>query len=686
MSPKKSSAGKKRAGELRDALNRHNHAYHVLDSPEISDADYDRLFHELVALEEANPELLTADSPTQRVGAPPLEGFSQVKHRVPMLSLGNAFSEEELQAWHQRVQGKLEEPDDNLRYAAEPKLDGLAVSLTYAKGVFVQGATRGDGYTGEDITANLRTLQSLPLSLLVSTATVPELLEVRGEVFMHKESFFALNKAQESKGEKVFANPRNAAAGSLRLLDSSITASRNLSVYVYALGEVSAETEIPEMHAEVLDWLQQLGFPVCAERGVCEGPDEAYRFYESLLKQRESLPYEMDGVVFKVDSLSLQESLGFVSRAPRWAIAQKFPAEEAITVLESVDFQVGRTGALTPVARLAPVSVGGVTVSNATLHNMDEIERKDIRIKDTVIVRRAGDVIPEVARVVLEEREKKTSNGKKPSRRKIKLPDKCPVCKSPVEATDDEAVARCTGGMACLAQRKESIKHFASRRAMDIDGLGDKLVEQLMDEGLVDKVEDLFSLQSEALVELPRMGQKSVDNLLAALEQAKQTTFARFVFALGIREVGETSAANLASHFGDLDSLRNATPEELESVADIGPVVAKSLAGFFANKSNNKTVDALIKAGVQWEAGTDVTPRGEQTLAGKTFVLTGTLSGMTRDAAKEQLQALGAKVTGSVSKNTSALIAGEAAGSKLEKAEKLGVEVLSESDLLKLLE
>lgn len=699
--PTASRTDVERAAQLREELHRHNHAYHALDDPLITDADYDKLFRELQTLEQSYVSLRTDDSPTLRVGSPALDNFNQVKHRVPMLSLGNAFTEEELQAWHQRLISRLDyKPDDMLDCSAEPKLDGLAVSLTYENGVFVQGATRGDGFTGEDITANLRTLASLPLRLQAMTGIggknksgkakqnkplqIPQLLEVRGEVFMHKAAFNALNQAQESSGQKVFANPRNAAAGSLRLLDSRITASRNLSIYVYALGELSDDVVPPDEHASVLDWLQQLGFPVCEQRAVCKGSHECYRYYLDIQSQRQQLPYEIDGVVFKVNELSLQQELGFVSRAPRWAIAQKFPAEEAVTVLQSVDFQIGRTGALTPVARLEPVSVGGVTVSNATLHNMDEIERKDIRINDTVVVRRAGDVIPEVARVLVEHR-KAVDGGPKPARRrKIKMPETCPVCSSRVEQSEDEAVARCTGGMSCVAQRKEAIKHFASRRAMDIDGLGDKLVEQLIDEGQIDRVEDLFSMQAETLQALPRMGEKKVANLLTAIESAKTTTLARFVFALGIREVGQTGAANLAAHFSDLASLRATDIEALEAVPDIGPVVAQSIVDYFANDDNCVSVDALIAAGINWPMAV-VDSSTAMPLTGKIYVLTGTLSRMKRDEARQLLQAMGAKVTGSVSAKTTALIAGEAAGSKLDKAQKLGVHVMDEDEMCELL-
>ena len=684
---KASISDAKRAATLKEQLNRHMHAYHVLDSPLVSDAQFDSLFRELQALEQAHPELNTIDSPTSRVGAPPLEGFKQVVHGVPMLSLGNAFSDDELHAWHKRISEKLEQAvEDTVSYAAEPKLDGLAVSLRYENGVFVEGATRGDGKTGEDITTNLRTLPMLPLVLTPPTDTTKKLpvsLQVRGEVFMEKKAFDSLNRAQEKADQKVFANPRNAAAGSLRLLDSSITASRQLSVYIYALGDVSANYDIPQTHSGVLAWLNSIGFPVCAETATCEGPEDCLKYYRKLQKRRERLPYEIDGVVFKVDDLVSQKELGFVSRAPRWAIAHKFPAEEATTSISDVEFQIGRTGALTPVARLEPVVVGGVTVSNATLHNMDEIERKDLKINDTVIVRRAGDVIPEVVRVELAARKDKSG----PRRRKIRMPEKCPVCKSTVEQKDGEAVARCTGGTEkCAAQRKESIKHFASRRAMDIDGLGDKLVEQLFDEKHIEWVEDLYSLDVQAIASLPRMGEKSAANLLDALQLSKDTTLGRFIFALGIREVGETSAANLAEHFCDLDALSEASIEDLEAVDDVGPVVAQSLLEYFANARNRQTVNALVGAGIKWPAAAAKSETADsQELAGKTYVLTGTLSDMTRDEAKSRLTALGAKVSSSVSGKTTALVAGESAGSKLVKAEKLGVPVLDESGLRKLL-
>ena len=682
---KASKSDAKRAATLKEELNRHMHAYHVLDSPLVSDAQFDSLFRELQSLEQEFPELNSIDSPTARIGAPPLEGFEQVVHSVPMLSLGNAFSDEELHAWHKRITEKLELPlEDAIAYAAEPKLDGLAVSLRYENGVFVEGATRGDGKTGEDITTNLRTLPMLPLVLTATSGKeLPEQLQVRGEVFMEKKAFDALNRAQQKADQKVFANPRNAAAGSLRLLDSSITASRQLSVYIYALGDVSDDYDIPQTHSGVLEWLRSIGFPVCDETAGCNGPEECLKYYRKLQKRRERLPYEIDGIVFKVDDLSAQKELGFVSRAPRWAIAHKFPAEEATTIISDVEFQIGRTGALTPVARLEPVVVGGVTVSNATLHNMDEIERKDLKIKDTVVVRRAGDVIPEVVRVELEARKDKSG----PRRRKISMPEKCPVCKSAVEQKEGEAVARCTGGTEkCAAQRKESIKHFASRRAMDVDGLGDKLVEQLIDEKCIEWVEDLYALDVETIASLPRLGKKSATNLVAALQHSKDTTLGRFIFALGIREVGETSAANLADHFGDLDVLGKASIEDLEAVDDVGPVVAQSLVEYFANARDRQTVDSLVAAGVNWPSPKAKNDSPDsQVLAGNTYVLTGTLADMTRDEAKSRLTALGAKVSSSVSGKTTALVAGEAAGSKLTKAEKLGVPVLDEAALRKLL-
>jgi len=603
-----------------------------------------------------------------------------------MLSLGNVFSDEEFHAWHARVLDRLDLDDESrVAFAAEPKLDGLAVSLRYEAGVFVQGATRGDGTRGEDITTNLRTLAMLPLTLQCEGVAIPDVLEVRGEVFMEKASFARLNAAQRKSDKKQFANPRNAAAGSLRLLDSSITASRQLSVYIYAMSDLNEDYPAPETHSETLVLLGKLGFPVCSEIASCVGPQDCLDYYRDMRHRRERLPYEIDGIVYKVDTIASQQTLGFVSRAPRWAVAHKFPAEEAVTKLQSVEFQVGRTGALTPVARLEPVTVGGVTVSNATLHNMDEIERKDIRLNDVVVIRRAGDVIPEVVRIATSDDSPDAGDKKKSRGRKISLPANCPVCESAVEQSADEAVARCTGGMHCLAQRKESIKHFSSRRAMDIEGLGDKLVEQLIDAQIIERVEDLYTMELDALVALPRMGEKSASNVLAAIEKSKQTTFARFVFALGIREVGETGAAHLAENFIHLDALAGATAEELEAIDDIGPVVTNRVLEFFADERNRQTLKALVAAGIQWPTVTPDVDAHPQTLSGCTYVITGTLSSMKRDEAKQALQRLGAKVSSSVSGKTTALIAGEAAGSKLAKAEKLGVPVLDETALANLL-
>lgn len=673
---KKNQANQKtrqRVAALHKTLHEHSHRYHVLDDPTISDAEFDQLFRELQSIESDYPELLTADSPTQRVGSVPVSQFEQVKHRVPMLSLNNAFSLDELRDFDRRVKTRLEANDDQLiEYVAEPKLDGLAVSLRYENGVFMQGATRGDGNTGENVTENIRTIAMVPLKL--QGKTIPPVLEVRGEVFMDQSAFDALNEEAVANEQKLYVNPRNAAAGSLRQLDSRKTAKRNLSIYVYSLGEVEG-AELLDTHEKNLQWLATLGFPVNPELAVCQGPEACFEYYEGMLKKRADLEYDIDGVVFKVNSLKQQQELGFVSRAPRWAIAEKFPAEEATTVLESVEFQVGRTGALTPVARLEPVFVGGVTVSNATLHNIDEIERKDVRVGDTVVVRRAGDVIPEVARVVIEKRKK--------GARKLKLPGKCPVCGSTVERPEGDAVARCTNGMQCDAQRQEGIKHFASRKAMDIEGLGDKLVEQLVEAGLITTVDDIFTLSSESLASLPRMAEKSANNVIAAIDKAKQTTLGRFIFALGIREVGETSAASLASHFGSLDALMDASVDDLETVEDIGPVASNSIVAFFSNQSNRQVVDNLIKNGVNFPVieTTAVAP----TLAGNTYVLTGTLDGLTRDEAKQLLIQMGAKVSGSVSKKTTAVYAGSSPGSKVTKAENLGVPVHDEAALLELL-
>ncbi len=665
---------------LREALRYHAWRYYVLDDPEIPDAEYDRLFRELQTLEQQHPELITPDSPTQRVGDQPLAGFKTVKHSVPMLSLDNVFSDDELRAFNKRILDRLQREavvvDGELDYAAEPKLDGLAVSLLYENGVLVRAATRGDGSSGEDVTANVRTIESVPLHLLGDT--IPEVLEVRGEVFMPKAGFERLNAEARKRGDKTFANPRNAAAGSLRQLDPKITARRPLMMYCYALGQVEG-WGLPERHSQCLQQLQQWGLPVCHEIKVVQGVEGCLHYYREILRRREQLPYEIDGVVYKVDAQALQQSLGFVARAPRWAIAHKFPAQEEITVIEAVDFQVGRTGALTPVARLQPVFVGGVTVSNATLHNMDEVERKDIRIGDHVIVRRAGDVIPEVVSVVTSRR-----NGKE---KKIRLPKKCPVCHSDVERLEGEAVVRCTGGLFCRAQRVEAIKHFASRKAMDIDGFGDKLAEQLVEAGLVKTVADIYRLKAEQVAALERMGDKSAQNLITAIDRSRHAQLPRFIHALGIREVGEATALNLALAFRSMDVLMQADEAALEQVPDIGPVVARHIVHFFRQAHNREVIDELLDpaiGGIEFEPLLESQHR-DSTLAGKTVVITGTLPSMTRDEAKQLLQAAGAKVTGSVSAKTDYLLAGDKAGSKLAKAEKLGVPILSEQDLKALL-
>ena len=654
---------------LREQIRHHNYLYHVLDAPEIPDVGYDRLVRELQSLEEVNPELVTPDSPTQRVGARPIEAFGTIEHRLPMLSLDNAFSEEEVRDFHRRVVGRLELPEEgkHLAYAAEPKLDGAAVSLLYVNGVLQQGATRGDGRRGEDITHNVRTIDAVPLKLIGDD--YPETLEVRGEVFMPKAGFEAYNKRARETGEKTFVNPRNAAAGSLRQLDPKLTAERPLDIYVYSVGIVEGR-EMPDGHNEVLDQLQAWGLKTCPERSVVKGIDGCLAYYEKLGARRESLSYEIDGVVYKVNSRAEQRELGFVSRAPRWAIAHKFPAQEEMTVLKGVEFQVGRTGALTPVARLEPVFVGGVTVSNATLHNMDEVYRKDVRIGDTVIVRRAGDVIPEVVSVI----ERRRPKGAK----KVKLPAKCPVCDSAVVREEGEAVARCTGGLYCSAQRVESLKHFVSRRAMDIDGLGAKLIEQLVNVGRIKTPADLYYLEKDELTELDRMGEKSAQNLVDAIEGSKETTLARFLFALGIREVGEATAAGVAAHFGGLGGIVAATEEELEMVPDVGPVVASRIRAFFDEEHNREVIARLRKAGVHWKETEPRAAPKDGPLAGKVFVLTGALPSMTRDEAKDRIQALGGKVTGSVSKKTDFVVYGDKPGSKLKKAQDLDVEALDE--------
>ena len=668
----------KRADALKRKLNDANYRYYILDDPDILDAEYDRLFHELVALEQKHPELHDPSSPTQRVGAAPIDKFRQVEHRVPMLSLGNAFDEQEVRDFERRILERLDKAGTkrkSLEFAAEPKLDGLAVSLTYRDAELVQAATRGDGRIGEDITHNIRTLPSVPLKL--RGATIPPLLEVRGEVYMPLDGFRAMNERVEKDGGTPFKNPRNAAAGSLRQLDPRETAKRPLSIYLYALGEVEGWA-LPKTHSQVLAALNKWGFRVNAENQVVKGARGCLAYYEKIVAKRRQLPYEIDGIVYKVNDLSLQEQLGYVSRAPRWAVAHKFPAQEELTNILDVEFQVGRTGALTPVARLEPVFVGGVTVSNATLHNMDEIARKDIRIGDTVIVRRAGDVIPEVVSVVKNKRPK--------SARKISMLKRCPECNSKVAQIDDEAVARCTGGMNCPAQFKQSLWHFGSRRALDIDGLGSKLVDSLVDHQLVTRLDQIFELELEPLIELERMGKKSAENLLASIESSKSTTLGRFIYGLGIREVGESTAEALADRYGEMRPLIDANTEELESIEDIGPIVAGRIREYFDDPKNRALIDALIDHGVNWPAAQKSSTKAiNEAVSGKTFVITGTLPTMKRDEAKALIVGAGGKVTGSVSKNTDFLVAGEKAGSKLTKAEKLGTKILSETELLKLL-
>jgi len=670
-----------RAALLREELARHNHAYYVLDAPTIPDAEYDRLFRELQGLEEQHPELQTADSPTRRVGAPPLKEFPPRLHGMPMLSLNNAFSPAEVEAFDQRVRDGLE-MIAAVDYAVEPKFDGLAISLTYENGIFTAGATRGDGTTGEEVTPNLRTLRCIPLRL--AGEGWPALIEVRGEVLMYRQAFADLNARQRERGEKEFVNPRNAAAGSLRQLDSRITASRPLSFFAYGVG-AGAEQLPVKTHGELMDLLAAWGFPVAAERRVVQGAKGLLGYFGEIGEKRPSLPYDIDGVVYKVNKLVAQARLGFVSRAPRFAIAHKFPAEEALTEVLGIDVQVGRTGAMTPVARLKPVFVGGVTVTNATLHNEDEVRRKDVRIGDTVIVRRAGDVIPEVVAIVPEKRPTRDLFGGEPLHPPFELPKICPECGSTVIRDVDEAVARCTGGLYCPAQRKQALLHFAARRAMDIEGLGDKLVDQLVEAELVHSPADLYGLSVDTLAGLERMGEKSAQNLAKAIEKSKQTTLARFIFALGIRNVGEATARDLARYFGQLETLLAADSEALQQVPDVGPVVAASIAAFLDEAHNREIVERLRTAGVSWPESAPI-EAGPRIFTGKTLVLTGTLPTLKRDEAKVLIEAAGGKVAGSVSKKTDFVVAGEEAGSKLEKALELGVPVIDEAELLKLLE
>lgn len=675
-----STKDRQRAAELAEVINAHNHRYYVLDDPSVPDAEYDRLMRELQSLEAAHPTLVTPESPTQRVGVAPVSDFATVEHLLPMLSLDNAFSDEELDKFIDRVASRLElEGDDSeqIVFSAEPKLDGAAVSLLYVDGRLERAATRGDGTTGEDITHNVRTIRSVPLML--TGYNLPAQLEVRGEIFMPRAGFDAFNADAGSRGEKTFVNPRNAAAGSLRQLDPRLTAKRPLDMFCYAVGLID-DGRLPKTHSDALQMLADWGLKVCPESRLVKGGAGCKAFYEALGSKRDRLPYDIDGCVFKVDDFMAQAELGSVSRAPRWAIARKFPAQEELTTVEGIDWQVGRTGALTPVARLAPVFVGGVTVSNATLHNIDELQRKDVRVGDTVIVRRAGDVIPEVVSVLPDRRQ--------PGARQQTLPETCPVCGSPVQRTGDEAVARCTGGsVKCVSQRVEALKHFASRKAMDIEGLGAKLIEQLA-QSRVKSPADFYKLTPGELAAFDRMAEKSAKKVVAAIDASRQATLPRFLFALGIREVGETTAESLANYFGSLEALRSASEEALVDVPDVGPIVASRVAEYFADDDMNRVVDELIAAGITWPeieaAPTAVSP--DSPFAGKTVVLTGSMTSMTRDEAGAIVKRLGGKVTGSVSKKTDMVVAGEKAGSKLTKAQNLGIDVLDEAAFLSLIQ
>ena len=671
-----------RAAALREAIRRHDHRYYVLDDPEILDYEYDALMRELEAIEAAHPDLVTAESPTQRVGAAPSESFAEAVHHVPMLSLANGFDEDEVRAFDRRIRERLaaeEGAEYAVDYVGEVKIDGLAISLLYERGRLVRGATRGDGVRGEDVTANVRTIREIPLKLLGDSC--PERLEVRGEIFMPRSGFEKMNDEQRERGERTYANPRNAAAGALRQLDPAVTATRPLSLYCYGTGLVGDGAVLPSRHCDMLDLLAALGLPVSPHSRRLEDIDACLEYHAEIGRRRDSLDHDIDGVVFKLDDFSAREIVGQVSRAPRWALAYKFPAQEALTRVAGIDVQVGRTGALTPVARLEPVVVGGVTVTNATLHNQDEIDRRDVRVGDTVWVRRAGDVIPEVIRVVHEHR----PEGTEPFR----LPEHCPVCGSEATRVEGEVALRCTGGLVCPAQRKQAIRHFASRRALDIEGLGEKIVDQLVERGMVSTVADVFGLDVAALADLERMGEKSAQNLKEGIDRSRRTTLDRFLFGLGIRDVGEATAAALAAHFGSLAALRGADADALVEVPDVGPVVAASVRRFFDDSGNTAIIDVLARElpELPWDETAPVRTEepAPSPLAGKTFVLTGTLEAMPRDDARRRLQALGAKVTGSVSKRTDFVVAGENPGSKLDKARALDVQIIDESGLIGLL-
>ncbi|QDX80795.1 DNA ligase (NAD(+)) LigA [Denitratisoma sp. DHT3] len=677
-----------RVEALREEIERHNRAYYVLDAPIIPDAEYDRLFRELQELEAAHPELRSADSPTLRVGGAPLPAFGQVRHRVPMLSIRTETDTEAsgAEGFDARVRRELGlgEGEPPLEYAAELKFDGLAISLRYEHGLLIQAATRGDGEVGEDVTQNVRTLRQIPLRLRDDGAMRAPVLEVRGEIYLRRDDFERMNQRQRERGEKTFVNPRNAAAGSIRQLDPAIAARRPLSFFAYGLGEVQG-WPLPATHGELLEAFVAMGLPVCEHRAVVLGASGLVAFHREIAARRDQLPFDIDGVVYKVNRFELQARLGFVSREPRWAVAHKYPAQEMLTTVEAIEVQVGRTGAITPVARLAPVFVGGVTVTNATLHNFEEVERKDVRVGDTVIVRRAGDVIPEVVAVVAEKRPTRDLFGGEPLHPPVVMPTHCPECGSAIEKPEGEAIARCTGGLYCPAQRKQALLHFAGRRAMDIEGLGDKLVDQLVDGGLVHTAADLYGLTLEQLAGLERMAEKSARNLLAAIDKSRRTTLARFIFALGIRNVGEATAKDLARYFGGLDALLAASEERLQQVPEVGPVVAASLAHFFAQPHNREVIAALRAAGLNWTEG-EAAAAVAAPLAGKTFVLTGALPTLSRDEAKDLIESRGGKVAGSVSKKTHYVVAGAEAGSKLVRAQELGVPVLDESQLMELLE
>lgn len=672
--PKPSQSLLKKISQLKKKINEHNYRYHILDEPLISDAAYDKLFRELVDLEKKYPQSIGQDSPTQRVGSTPLTAFEQVEHTIPMLSLENAFSDKEVLAFNKRIQERLATQQD-IEYACEPKLDGIAVSLNYQKGQLIRAATRGDGSRGEDITLNIRTILSVPLQL--RGADYPETLEVRGEVYMPKKAFQQLNNRLKEAGEKTFVNPRNAAAGSLRQLNPKITAQRALAFFTHSVGEIK-KSALAKTHTAMLDQFKKWGLPRCPQTQTASNIQSCLQYYHQIEKQRSSLPYEIDGVVYKVNSLSLQQQLGFVSRAPRWALAHKFPAQEELTKVVAIEFQVGRTGALTPVARLKPVFVGGATISNVTLHNMDEVKRKDIRVSDTVVIRRAGDVIPELVRVIEAKRP--------PNTHPLRLIKHCPVCGSDVIKLETEAAARCSGVLFCPAQRKEAIKHFASRKAMNIEGLGDKLVEQLVDHHLVKNVSELYHLKPEQLIHLERMGEKSAKKLEAAILASKKTSLARFLYALGIRDVGITTALNLAQHFQQLKAVMKADEVQLQSIPDIGPIVAAHIKKFFTEPHNLKIIQDLLAAGIIWPQSTaHPTRRKLSALAGKSFVLTGSLSQLSREKATRLLQELGAIVHTSVSQKTDYVVVGKDPGSKLARANALGLNLLTENQFLALL-